>query len=235
MNQDPAVRQDQQLGRQRGAGAAETGSDSRGICSWTWRDSFDQAASRTRGRFPGSLRFRPRSLCPPVRRCRADCQAGQKPERKFTLTPGKYAASHRATGRQQQSTCPGINRWRTINSLCSSGPDQILPHDPQVIRRPRQAQRAIVVAKFVIRQPDIEHPVEQLARLRRAMGVGLPHQPGVVRQRRDHFQCRGRWMVGSPPRIMIVRAPSASAAVARAANPTASSGSPARDSSSRPR
>lgn len=41
---------------------------------------------------------------PPNSLCRAACQAGQNPERKFTLTPGNDSASHSATGRQQHST-----------------------------------------------------------------------------------------------------------------------------------
>src|SRR5258708_37115173 len=45
-----------------------------------------------------------------------ECHAGQKPDCKWTFTPGKFSASHRAMGRQQQSLWPGIIRWRTMRS-----------------------------------------------------------------------------------------------------------------------
>src|ERR1017187_6196511 len=107
LNQNPPVGQNQQLG---GEGR------------------FFHAGSRFHCRVH-SIKFKPQawaiwlaralSSCETVRRsssCRDECQAGQKPERKFTFTPGRFCASHSATGCQQHSTWPGVSRWRTINS-----------------------------------------------------------------------------------------------------------------------
>ena len=52
-------------------------------------------------------------------------------------------------------------------------PKQVFPHHADVIGDFCQPLRAGVIAKFKIRQPDVEHAVEQFARLRRAVRVGF--------------------------------------------------------------
>ena len=39
-----------------------------------------------------------------------------RPDNAFAAVAGIRSASHRATGRQQQSTWPGMTRWRTTSS-----------------------------------------------------------------------------------------------------------------------
>ena len=122
--------------------------------------------------------------------CRAACHAGQKPERKFTLTPGNSAASHSATGCQQHSTCPGISKMADDQFAVFIGPKQVFPHDADVIGNFGQPPRAGIIAEFEIRQPDIKHSIQQFARLRRPVRVGFPNQLCVVRQRGNDLQNR---------------------------------------------
>ena len=69
-----------------------------------------------------------------------------------------------------------------------AGPKEIFSNHTRVVRDPRQTLCASVVAKLVIRQPDIKKPIEQRAGLRRTMSVGFPNEFRPIRQSGDEFQ-----------------------------------------------
>jgi hypothetical protein len=68
-------------------------------------------------------------------------------------------------------------------------PKEIFAHDAPVVRHSGQPPGAGVVAKFEIRQPDIEHAVQQFASLRRTVRVRFPNQSRRIRQRGHQFKC----------------------------------------------
>ena len=91
--------------------------------------------------------------------CRPACQAGQNAGRKLTLTPGNSAP---ATPLPAASNIPhgpaSASGARSVR--CAAGPEQILPHKARNPGLPPDVS-AGVVAELIIRQPDVEHSVQQ--------------------------------------------------------------------------
>jgi len=127
------------------------------FCSdcFSWNQIQTQAPRRSTARSLSALKTVPRNSRVPRR-----LHAGQKPERKFTLTPGNAAASHSATGRQQHSTCPASADGGRSIRLCS------LAQRGFPGRRGRKSGTLAsppctgVIVEFEIREPHIKHTIQ---------------------------------------------------------------------------